>query len=42
MTGPDAVMACWDALRDVMRRMGIESREQFAELIHNERIPMPQ
>ena len=41
MAGPDAVMAGWDALRNSMRRMGIGSREQFAEWIHNEGFPMP-
>ena len=41
MAGTDAVMAGWDALRNSMRRMGIGSREQFAEWIHNEGFPMP-
>ena len=41
MAGPDAVMAGWDALRNSMQRMGIGSREQFAEWIHNKGFPMP-
>ena len=35
MGGREALTAGWEALRDVMRSMGIQSREQLAEWIHN-------
>ena len=41
VAGPEALTVGWEALRDVMRRMGIPSREQFAERIHNQGFPMP-
>ena len=41
MAGPEALTVGWEALWDVMRRMGIPSREQFAERIHNQGFPMP-
>ena len=41
MGGREALTAGWEALRDVMRSMGIQSREQLAEWIHNQGFPMP-
>ena len=37
----DALAVGWQSLRDVMRSMGIQSREQFAEWIHSQGFPMP-
>ena len=41
MGGREALTVGWEALQDVMRSMGIQSREHLAEWIHNQGLPMP-
>ena len=38
--GVDALAVGWQSLRDAMRSMGIQSKEQFAEWIHSQGFPM--
>ena len=41
MAGPEALTVGWEALRDVMRKMGTRSHEQFAKRIHNQGFRCP-
>ena len=41
MTGPEAVVVGWEALRRAMQEIGIRTREGLAEWIHSQGFPMP-